>query len=693
MRGAVDSKSVSLRAPTGVRGAGSAPRPRIKPLERTLPSLVLSVLIVAAGLLAYANSFQGAFVLDDQASIVGNPSFMSLRPLWKAMGSPKNTTVAGRPVVSLTLAVDHVLGREAMSDVASLKGRMWVALGNGQALLARGFHVTNLLIHLLAALTLFALVRRTLRQKRLAGRYGDASLLLAWAVALLWVVHPLHVVSVTYLSQRAESLMGLFYLLTLYCAVRGFERPGSRLWPVLSIAACLLGMGSKEVMASAPVAVLLYDRIFVSSSFREALRARRGFYAGLAATWILLLALVVSGPRSASVGFGRPEMGVLGYVKFQFLAIFIYLRQAIWPQKLIFDYGQGPVPGLSQYALPMVVVILLVLATIVALLKRPAVGYAGACFLMILAPSSSILPIVTERISYHRMYLPLAALVAVVVVGAYELGRRVEGRGVWRWAPGVMLTVLVVLGLGRATRDFNGIFRSEEAVWADVASKMPENERAQNNYGRLLADRGRVSEAIPYFKRAADLKPDYSDPWNNLGVSALRQGNSEQAVSYFAKALEITPMHVAANMNMGDALMEVGRSGEAVPYYESALRGHSDLPNVMSRLAWILAAHPDPQVRNGGRAVEIAERLCATAPDNPGYLNTLAAAYAEVGDWEAAVVTGNKSLASCRRMLSSMSLDPAGSRDMTNAMGVMESHLRDYQARTPIRDTSLNGPR
>jgi cytochrome c-type biogenesis protein CcmH/NrfG len=661
----------------------------------------LAALIVTAGLLAYVNSFQGCFILDDSTAIVSNPALKTLWPPWKAMWSPKNTTVAGRPVVSLTLAVDHVLGREAVSNAGALQNRMWTPLNDGQALMARGFHGTNLLIHLLAALTLFGLVRRTLRARPLAGRFGAVSLPLAAAVALLWVVHPLHVVSVTYLSQRAESLMGLFYLLTLYCAVHAFESARGRLWPTLCVTSCVLGMGSKEVMAGAPLAVLLYDRIFVSASFREALRAGRRLYLGLAVTWIPLLALIMAGSRSASVGFHRPEMTVPDYIKFQFPAIFTYLRQAVWPQKLIFDYGQGPVPTFSQYALPMAIVILLVLGVIVALFKKPAVGFAGACFLMILAPSSSLLPIVTERVSYHRMYLPMAAVTAVVVCWTFVLGRSVleklsrrdADRVTWGWGLAVVMTVAAAVGLGRATREFNGIFRSEKTLWADVVAKMPGNERAQNNYGAVLMDEGRPDQALPFFKRAISLKPDFPDAWNNLGVATLRQGRAEQAVPYLSEAIRLKPEYTVANMNMGAALIKSGRCDEAVIYYESALRSQPGFTDAMPQLAWILAAHPDPRIRNGKRAVDIAERLCRMVPDNPNDLDVLAAAYAETGDWRAASESGQRALASCQRMLDTLPLDLQGRKNLTDVMTVMRFHLQSYEEMQPIRDASLVQPR
>src|SRR5206468_5252192 len=130
---------------------------------------------------------------------------------------------------------------------------------------------------------------RMLGSRRLGERYGAAAPWLALGVALVWLVHPLQTESVTYVIQRAEALMGLFFLLTLYCAARGFESRQAGFWYFGAIVACGLGMASKEVMLSAPVLVLLYDRLFVTRSVRESLETRWAFYAGLAATWMVLV--------------------------------------------------------------------------------------------------------------------------------------------------------------------------------------------------------------------------------------------------------------------------------------------------------------------------------------------------------------------------------------------------------------------
>ena len=130
----------------------------------------------------------------------------------------------------------------------------------------------------------YGIIRRTLLSDRSRERYGDAATSLALVISLIWMVHPLQTESVTYVVQRAESLMGLFYLLTVYCALRGFQSARPAIWYALAVLSCAFGMGTKEIMMTAPVAVLLYDWMYVSKSLRAAWRQRRWLYIGLATT-------------------------------------------------------------------------------------------------------------------------------------------------------------------------------------------------------------------------------------------------------------------------------------------------------------------------------------------------------------------------------------------------------------------------
>jgi hypothetical protein len=273
--------------------------------------LVSGAILAAGAIAVYSRTFSFPLLFDDKPAIVDNPT---IRHWSTAFWAPYDTGAAGRPIVNLSLAINYAISGESV----------W------------SYHALNLAIHILAGLLLFGIVRRTL-----ALRADPASSLIGFSTALLWTLHPLQTESVTFIIQRTEALMGLFYLLTLYCFIRGSEADThfQRRWFALSVATCLLGMATKEVMVSAPLLVLLYDRTFVGGSFRSAWQRRRALYFGLACTWVLLAALMVSShKRGGTVGFG---LGVTpwDYVVTQCRAIVVYLKLSVWPYPLVVDYG------------------------------------------------------------------------------------------------------------------------------------------------------------------------------------------------------------------------------------------------------------------------------------------------------------------------------------------------------------------
>jgi tetratricopeptide (TPR) repeat protein len=529
------------------------------------PAFVLGL----ATVLAYANSLTAPFIFDDVAAIGENPT---IRTLGTALFPPHDGSgVDSRPVVNLSLALDYAAG----------------------GLDVRGYHATNLAIHLLAGLALFGIVRRTLR--RINGPVGMGSPPmgsprsggpfpadpLALVAALLWTLHPLQTESVTCVVQRTESLMGLFYLVTLYGFVRAVDAPAQRRWPALSVAACLLGMGTKEVMVSAPLLVLLYDRTFAAGTFGAAWRQRRGYYAALAATWLLLgwLVLGSGGERGGAAGTGT---GVTpwSYALTQCGAIVRYLRLALWPSPLVLDYGTGVVTQLSRVLPQALVVLALVGGTLFALWRRPVWGFPGAWFFLILAPSSSVLPLVTQTSAEHRMYLSLAAIMVGLVLLAHRwLGRAALPAG-----------LVLAVGAGWLTFQRNEDYRSALAIWRDTAAKAPSNARAHSNLGLALGNEGRTDEAVMALQEAIRLDPDLAFAHYNLGLNLARQNRDTDAVPQYEAELRLQPGYAPAWCELGLSLYQLGRRDEAVSAYEKALRFRPDYPDALERLGVALTS-------------------------------------------------------------------------------------------------------
>lgn len=356
--------------------------------------------LVVCGVLVYANSLDGPFILDDATAIVANTTIRSLEPIAGALSPPRDTPVAARPLVNLTFALNYAAG----------------GLG------VRGYHVVNVVLHVLAGLLLAGLVRRTLRLPALPGVLGSKAATLSWAAACVWLLHPLNSEVVNYVTQRTEGLMAVLYFSTLYAAVRALEPHASPIWGIGAVVSCAAGMASKESMVTAPVMVALYDRVFVFASVRQAWAHRRRLYVGLAATWVVLIALMATAPRS-TVGFAAGT-SAWTYLLNQAEVVGRYLWLTIWPRALVVDYGLPRAVDLADVVLPGVVLVACAVVTIVALVRVPAVGFLGAWFFVTLAPTSSVVPIATEVGAERRMYLPLAGLVVLAVVGGYWLAVR-----------------------------------------------------------------------------------------------------------------------------------------------------------------------------------------------------------------------------------------------------------------------------
>jgi hypothetical protein len=220
--------------------------------------------IVAAAFAAYHNILSLPFVFDDNIVVVDNTTIRDLRALGTILGTPHDGSgAAGRPLLNLSFALNYAVG----------------------GLDVTGYHVVNLLLHTSSALLLFALVRRTLLLPVLRSKFGAQAFPLALTVAVLWAAHPLNTESVTCIAQRTELLVAFFYLLTLYALVRSVDAVTPNRWHMVAVVSCLLGMASKEVMATFPLVALLYDRTFLAGTFREAWRRAGCCSAGSSFAW------------------------------------------------------------------------------------------------------------------------------------------------------------------------------------------------------------------------------------------------------------------------------------------------------------------------------------------------------------------------------------------------------------------------
>jgi len=628
-------RSTPLAGPKSKRRSalrGAKPPARSGTTGRISPLAILGALalILIAGFAAYSNSFTGLFVFDDEPAVAQNSNLRSLWPLTTAMSAPAGTTLSGRPVAALSFAVDHALSGGSLS----------------------GYHTTNLLIHLTASLLVFAIARRTLLTPALKDRFAGSATTLALIVALVFVVHPLQTGSVTYIVQRVESLMGLFYLATIYCGIRALDAGGSARmpWIVGSTLACALGMGTKEVMATAPLMVLVWDCLFAPDRMRD----RRSLYASLAATWTILAVLVAGGHRTSAVGFGFAEWPWWRYLMTQTEVVTHYLRLAVLPAPLVLDYEWPAAASFAHVLVPGFLLAALLAATVWGLARRAPGAFAGAWFFLILAPSSSVLPIVTEVAAEHRMYLPLAGVIAFVVIGLFEAGRQVAGAlsSSARRAPagaGLVAALAVVILFARMTHQRNADYQDYDRIWTDTIAKRPRNARARNNYATSLLLKGGYAEAEPHLRVALAEKPSFPEAEANLGVALSAQGRFAEGAEHLRRAIALQPDYTSAHRNLGENYAIQHRMGDAAASFAKVLESQPDDVGVLNRIAWILATAGDERVRDGARALGFAQRAVGlTARQDADALDSLAAAFAELGQFDGALAAAREGLTVAR---------------------------------------------
>ncbi|RME41788.1 MAG: tetratricopeptide repeat protein, partial [Planctomycetota bacterium] len=505
--------------------------------------------IAIAGLIVYANSFSGVFLFDDWFHIEQGVRIRRLWPPWGWLSSQ-------RPVVTLSLAVNYMVG----------------------GLRPGGYHAVNVAVHLLAGCVLYGVILRTLRRPVLRETFGSAARMPAFASALIWTVHPLQTESVTYIVQRSESMMGLAYLLTLYSAIRAFEARRPWGWFLVAIVCCILGMATKAVMITAPLIVLTYDVMFVSGSVREALGRRWAFYLALAATvgvlWMTGTAPHVLGlsGRRAHVGLAVSDVTPLAYALTQGGVWVHYLRLALWPDDLCLDYGWPLASRVSDVVWPSLIVVPLVVGTVIACWKRKPIGFLGWWFVVILAPTSSVIPLKDPAFE-HRMYLPLAAVVAAVVLGAYRVGQRRDSfLSFPRWPAAWASLVAVAVALGWRTADRNRDYESAVTMWADTVRKRPENLRARLALGTALVEAGRPAEAVSVFRRVLDRDPGNEQAYCGLGSALGRLGRLDEALQAEEAAIRLNPRLAAAHYNRGNLLLARGDPAGAMEAFEQAVK-------------------------------------------------------------------------------------------------------------------------
>ncbi|HEY2840526.1 MAG TPA: tetratricopeptide repeat protein [Pirellulales bacterium] len=587
-----------------------------------LAALVLCVVLWGV----YGRTLHQPFIFDDRGSILDNSSIKRLRPLLgDARGdgplNSRNETIGRRPLANLSLAINYRLG----------------------GLHPEGYHLFSIVVHFLTALLLWMIVGRTLRLPFFGDKFADVADPLALLVTLVWALHPLQTESVAYVTQRTELMVGFCYLSTFYSSLRYWDAKsrGERFtWLALATLSCLVGVGCKEVIVTAPALVLLFERTFIAGSFRRAIRESWPLYLGLALSWGWLLALSVYGPRYGTAGFGR-GVPVLAYWATQAKVLLMYLKLTLFPWPLVIHYDFPLLDTIPSALLAVVPVAALVIVTLVLIWRRTAAGFLGACLFVILSPTL-VVPMSDEIAAERRMYLPLAAIAALLVVGGYSVAQKFTRKLPTETSPdppgatpltmtgGCALLIAAILFLLSANRV--RYYDDPVKLWEDAVAHQAHDWLTQANYGDVLNKAGRPQDAVPHFQEALRLKPGRAPLHHNLAIALSGAGRLPEAIEQFEETVRIEPSSASYYHDLGAALLNAGQLEPAIERFETSLKLNPNSIVTQEYLATALLNADRPQ-----EAIERFEQVLRIDPDSPGAQRKLAFALAKAGQPQAAI--------------------------------------------------------
>lgn len=565
-----------------------------------LVAWMYAIVLLMAGAASYANSLNGSFLFDDFKVIVHNEAVRNFDPWLLVYG------LGFRGFTMATFALDYRL----------------------YGLNAAGFHLTNLVIHLLAAAILFLLVKSVLELPRVRRTFQGDARATAFAIALLWVVHPLNTQAVTYIVQRHESLMGLCYLGFLYCLLQSVTSSAVWRWRLLAAVALLCGARSKEVMVTAPVVWLLLDRAVLADSWSMVFRERKWLF--LAITVPLGAAVAVMLPRilgsADSIGASLPEFTPLEYLATQPGVLLRYLQLAVFPYPQCFDYGWPLAITSKEILVPGIFVLMLLAASVWVWLRNPTLGLLLLAFFIILAPSSSLVPI-RDAAFEHRMYLPLIAIICALVLGSQWILSRLAPNGSGKLK--VAFLGLIVVALGVATHARNKAYASPLRMWSDVVSKAPHNPRGYYWLGDALREQGDLSGASAAWQKAIDADRRVSQRYEEAAALADQRGNHQRAEVLSEMAARGT-VTAEALVNLGKQCMQTAPE-QARDHFLEALRREPHLSEAHNNLA-MLVVKDDPALAERHYQLAIEQ-----GPTNARAYNNYANLLARRGEFAKAI--------------------------------------------------------
>jgi Flp pilus assembly protein TadD len=499
-----------------------------------------------------------------------------------------------------------------------------------------GHHLVNVLLHQANTLLLFVVLRA------MTGTVWRSA-----AVAVLFGVHPLHVESVAWVSERKDVLSTLFWILTMTAYLEYIRRPNAGRYALVTVA-FVLGLLSKPMVVTLPVVLLLLDYWPLGRfTLRTPATTTRRLVVEKLPWFVLAAGSSAVTVVVQSIGGNVAEMGKLSVadrLMNALLSYTVYLKKTVWPSDLAAFYPHpATLPGGFPFSRAIVACLVLAAmsAAVFALRGRRYLVVGWLWFLVTFLPAIGLVQVGQQGMADRYTYVPLIGIFLMI---AWGLGDLVEGRpGLRRASVIIGIAAVVVLA---------GVARSQSRYWHDTVTLFeralrvtPQNRVAHLQLGAAHARLGNLEQAASHYSAALTLKPDSVEALNNLGIVQAQAGRPTEAATTFARALQIVPNDARLHANLARALRAQGAVRDAVTHYREAVRLAPRAWDVAATLAWILATEEDDAVRNAPEARSLAEHAVRlTNRSQPRPLEALAAAYAELGRYSDAEATAQEAL-------------------------------------------------
>ncbi|PYI68340.1 MAG: hypothetical protein DMF07_01390 [Verrucomicrobia bacterium] len=531
---------------------------------------------------------------------------------------------------------------------------------------AGGHHFTNVLLHTVAVVLLFLVLQQ------MTGAIWRSAF-----VAALFAIHPLHVESVAWVAERKDVLSGVFFTLTLLAYVHYARAPS--IWRYVTVALTFaLGLMSKPMLVTLPFVLLLLDYWPLKRIRTEESRAGRQLLRLFAEKVPLMALSAVSSTATYLAQRGAlgwtEQLPILARINNAFVTYVIYVRQMFWPAKLAVFYPH-PENRLPQLEIGLAVALLACITTTALVLRKVAPYLITGWFwyLGMLVPVIGLVQVGWQGHADRYTYLPQVGLYIAGTWAIADLTASFRRRILLGAA-----ALLIIGALSWTAWIQTSYWRDSEMLFTHALAVTGKNDVAENNLGIVFLQRGELDKAIARLQAAIDLRPENGPAHNNLAKAFLQKGQLTEAMIHYRKFLEIEPQNVEARNILGTALIQQGHVREAVEQWQDALAIEPENGNAASNLAWVFATSPEDSIRNGARAVELAERaLHLSGGKIPMIFRTLGAAYAENGRFSQAIETAQHGA------------ELANSQGNQGLAAELQSNIAVYQSGRPLRDPNL----